>query len=284
MGNPVNRGFGFLATRTTGGKRWRERVFPLGDHHDALISYFVAYPREQFDHYWCANSFRKPERRAVHALPTPYGWADIDGANPEKFDPPPGVLIETSPGRYQGLWRFPETIAAREAELYSKVLAYNFGADANGWSATKYLRVPFTYNHKPEYDRPRVKLLCADFAPRARPALQVRREDWDASNAPVFHVELQMPKDWRAVYQRYRKQLHLRVRFLIDSKTVYAFEKDRSKCIYEIVVDLARVGAAPQEIAAILWHNPYFLSKHGKDLGKLNEELWRILDKFGDAS
>jgi hypothetical protein len=90
-------------------------------------------------------------------------------------------------------------------------------------------------------------------------------------------------KAWRSVYLRYRKMLHPRVKFLIDYKQAAGFEGDRSKCIYEIVADLHRVKASADEIETILWHNPYFLAKHGKDLPALHTELGRILSKLGDA-
>lgn len=90
-------------------------------------------------------------------------------------------------------------------------------------------------------------------------------------------------KAWRSVYARYRRKLHVRVRFLIDQEQAAGFERDRSKCIYEIVADLHRVRAAPAEIAAILWQNPYFISKHGKNLPKLYAEIRRIIGKLGEA-
>lgn len=90
-------------------------------------------------------------------------------------------------------------------------------------------------------------------------------------------------KAWRSVYLRYRKMLHPRVKFLIDYQQAAGFEGDRSKCIYEIVADLHRVKASADEIETILWHNPYFLAKHGKDLPALHAELERILSKLGDA-
>lgn len=90
-------------------------------------------------------------------------------------------------------------------------------------------------------------------------------------------------KAWRSVYLRYRKKLHLRTRFLIDHARAAVFERDRSKCIYEIVADMHKVGASAGEIATILWHNPYFLAKHGRNLPALYAELERILSKLGDA-
>jgi hypothetical protein len=90
-------------------------------------------------------------------------------------------------------------------------------------------------------------------------------------------------KWWRSIYRRYWKKLHPRTRFLIESKQVAPFERDRSKCIFEIVADLHRAGASVPEIAAVLWCNPYFISKYGKRLDKLHRELGSILPKLGDG-
>ena len=89
-------------------------------------------------------------------------------------------------------------------------------------------------------------------------------------------------KWWRSIYRRYKPKLHRRTRFLIEGEKAASFEHDRSKCIYEIVADLHHAEASADEIAAIVWVNPYFISKCGKRLGKLHEELGRILPKLGD--
>ncbi len=276
-----NSGYVFLATRKPNGKSWQDHSFKLGNHAQEIAQHFKAYSRNRYDHYFCPNAFSKPQRLAQFALKTNRAWVDIDGADPSKFDPQPGILIETSPGRTQGVWMFPEWLEPNEAAQYSKALAYNFGADKTGWSVTKYLRVPFTFNHKEEYDGPPVRLLRADFGHQKRKALPVGRDIWTASEAPIVHTQLNMPRDWRTAYMKYREKLHPRVRSLVEADRAYGFEKDRSKCIYEIVADLARAGARPEEIGSILWHNPYFVSKHGHDLEKLNEELWRILNRLG---
>lgn len=276
-------GYIFLATRNAKTKKWQEHVFEIGNHEKAIREHFAKYSRDQFDHYFCSNSFSKTERKAKYVLPTNRAWVDIDNADPEKFDPKPNILIQTSPDRYQGIWHFKDRLIRHEAELYSKALAYNFGADKNGWSATKYLRVPFTYNHKEEYNRPRVKLLKCDLTQQKRKVIPVSEEIWNASSAPIVHIELKLTKNWRKIYNKYRDKLHKRVRFLIESDRAYSFEKDRSKCVYEIVADMAKAGAKPQEIASVLIHNPYFISKNGQDIETLNEELWRILERLGLA-
>jgi hypothetical protein len=85
--------------------------------------------------------------------------------------------------------------------------------------------------------------------------------------------------DWRRVLQKYWRKLRPRVRALIQNRRVY--EGDRSKCVYAIVAGLHDAGASPNEIAAVVWHNPYFISKHGQRLDRLNAEISRIVSKLG---
>jgi len=80
-------------------------------------------------------------------------------------EPKPQVVIESSPGRYQALWRVDEDIDPKIAEDYSRRIYSQYrdnGVDS-GWALTKLLRVPFTQNFKPEYNKskPKVKLIRA---------------------------------------------------------------------------------------------------------------------------
>lgn len=277
-----DEGFVFLATRCIGpNTSWKDHVFEIGDNFEDLVKHFSKFHRDDYEHYFCPNSFTKKQRLNRFALPTPYSWVDIDDANPDEFDPSPSILWETSPKRFQGIWVGDSKLNVTDAERYSKGLAYEHGADRGGWSVTKYLRTPYTFNHKPKYDRPTVKLITFDMSPKSRGVVPITREDWEKSDAPIIAVRVNMPKDWKSVFNRYKAKLHKRVHVLIMSKRVYAFERDRSKVIYEIIVDMYRAGAKSHEIGAVLWHNPYFLSKHGKDIGKLNEEISRVINKAG---
>lgn len=115
-------------------------------------------------HVWfCVNLLRKAERKKEYCLPTNLVWADLDLQRPQEIDPPPQVTIESSPGRYQAIWRLDTEVDPYVAENYSKRIAYKYrqgGADPSGWDLTQLLRVPFTYNHK--YDNtPKVDLLTS---------------------------------------------------------------------------------------------------------------------------
>ena len=112
---------------------------------------FVIGLRESGDIYFCTQLLGKSRRLKENVLATPCAWADLDGCPPEASPLKPSVSIESSPGRYQGIWVFSETVDPLQAEEISKRIAYGLaeeGCDKTGWPLTKYLRVPGTYNYK----------------------------------------------------------------------------------------------------------------------------------------
>lgn len=193
--SPFNNGFVFLATRSSNNQRWKQHHFNLPISQERLVKHFSKYSRDEYDHYFCPNAFSEPLRRAEYTLATPYTWVDIDDANPDSFDPAPGILIRTSPQRFQGVWVHEEIIPASDAEIYSKGLAYKYNADTNGWSSTKYLRVPWTRNHKPNYNQPIVRLIRNDFSEQIREAVPISIEDFSKSKAPIIYTEFTIPKN-----------------------------------------------------------------------------------------
>ena len=277
-----DRGHGFIGVRHAESGRWNSIRVKLGARSDALAKCFTDFDRRDHDLYFCPNAFTRPVLQKPYALPTPYAWADIDGADPEAFDPRPTKLWETSPGRFQGLWEFDSLLSPNGAENLSKQFAYAFGADRGGWAVTKYLRVPYTFNHKPEYTLPRVTVIANAADPIPVPADLPAVPERPDGEGQVDIEDSEPSKWWRSIYRRYKPKLHRRTRFLIEGKRA-PFERDRSKCIYEIVADLHRAGASVKEIEAIVWANPYFISKYNKRLGKLHEEVGRIIPKLGDA-
>jgi RepB DNA-primase from phage plasmid len=270
-------GYVFLATRRVSGRCWEDHALKLPVRHHELKRLLRAYPRTLYDHYFCPNAFSKPKRKRKYTLPTPYGWCDIDDGDPLAFRPPPNFLWRTSPAHHQGIWIWDRFEEPDQAEAYSKALAYRFGGDRNGWSVTKYLRVPWTYNHKPEYDRPLVKLIADG---TGKPQSQRPRLLRGVSHAAALDLRVDPSRhDPREVLEKYCRKLHLRVRWLIRTRRVS--EGDRSKCIFEIIAGLHKAGASPDEIAAVVLHNPYFISKHGRRRDHLNAEISRILSKLG---
>lgn len=270
----------FLGTLHRQGGRWREHAINLADHCD-FEAFFARYPRAIYDLYFCPNRFRQPARQKRHAFPTPFAWSDIDRGDTDRCSPSPNLIFETSPDRFQALWLWDAPESSDRAELFSRTLTDTAKGDHNGWSITKYLRIPGTYNHKPEYDCPKVRWIKQDWTPQSsRPTVQ-QETKYRFLAVPLSEVSGTVdepPNDFPSVFRKYGPALHPRVRQLIRDKRVR--ERDRSKCIYEIVVDLARANASVGEIHLVLQRNPYFIGKYGRSRYALNREVDRILNKL----
>ena len=99
--------------------------------------------------YFCINLLTKRERKKENCQPTDLLWADLDAVNPDAIgDYPPPIVVRTSPGRWQGIWRMTTKLSPFQAEDYSRRLAYHLGADKSGWDLGQLLRVPLLINWK----------------------------------------------------------------------------------------------------------------------------------------
>lgn len=281
-------GYGFLATRDRKTGEWVEHA-----HNSrcmkSILEMLIIWPREDFDIYFCVNTFSKPHRKRKFASPTSFGWCDVDDADPYSFEPGFSCLWETSPNRYQGIWRFNQLLNVDRAEAVSKHLAYSFNADKNCWSVTKLLRVPGSFNHKPQYDTPKVRTIYRDLTPIEPPKISVVRK---SRNTRLRERNLQVPaslheglgirnKRVAAIHRKYALKLN---RFASGCIAHTRCElPDRSAISYAIVSGLHEVGATYDEMRDVLWASPYHQSKHGHDATKLDEELERIIAKLEDA-
>lgn len=99
----------------------------------------------------------------------PVAWSDLDTAHPDRVQPEPSIVVETSPGRFHGYWLTEQAMEPAHAEALSKRLAYAHhaeGADLGGWDLTQVLRIPGTHNHKYE-NAPDVTVWRFDATPLA---------------------------------------------------------------------------------------------------------------------
>jgi hypothetical protein len=161
------KGFICIATQRPKNKAsFSQKFFEWPTKKDEL-SEFVEESLTKHHVWFCINLLKKPERKKEHALPSNLVWADLDTCSPDDTAPGPQVVIESSPGRFQAIWRTKEVLDPVIAEEYSRRLAYTYnqnGADPSGWDITQLLRVPFTLNFKYgsiEEGAPQVKLLKA---------------------------------------------------------------------------------------------------------------------------
>lgn len=276
--NRLETAFGCLTFRKAGSARFEDQFLAASDMHD-LADLLLEFSRDEYDQYFCPNTFSRPSRLAEHVRSTSLGWCDIDEADPALFQPQPSLLWRTSPGRSQGVWFWDKMYPADQAAHYSKALAYRFGGDKGGWSANKLLRLPGSINHKPIYDKPAVRLLSADFTPISKRPVT---DGVSVDRIPVKHSRVQIDPfkyDPDKVLRKMKGKLDPIVRSLSRDKSVRM--RDRSKQIYVMVVGLHNAGGTPDEIASVVWRSPYFQSKYGESLLALQTEISRILSKRG---
>jgi hypothetical protein len=129
-----------------------------------MVEHFFQYPEEldqmasvvgrlmlDADVYYCPQLFSSRKRKKEEVKECPTAWADLDTCGPEVLKVEPSILVESSPGRWQALWRFETPQAPHVAEDVSRRIAYYHaadGADRSGWDLTQLLRVPGTPNLK----------------------------------------------------------------------------------------------------------------------------------------
>lgn len=106
--------------------------------------------------YFCPTLLTDTQRVKENISTTNVLWADLDSCPPDALKVRPQIVLETSQGRYQALWRLAEPMHGLEAEVLNKRIAYfhaDEGADKSGWDLTQLLRIPLSINHKYAQDK-----------------------------------------------------------------------------------------------------------------------------------
>lgn len=134
-------GLVFISWKRDG--EWHDKSFDTVEEAQAFVD-----TCENADLYFSPTTYSKPQRKKENVLPSRWLWQDLDEVNPNTITPKPTMAWETSPGRYQALWRLNRTYAVSEIEALNKRLANDTNADHGSWILTKVLRIPDTHNYK----------------------------------------------------------------------------------------------------------------------------------------
>ena len=164
----AQRGYVCICTAPPDNPRadFKQKFFAWPEQKDELQK-FVDKAALHLNVWFGVNMLSAEKRRKEFCIPDNLVWCDVDTCDPAKLTPQPSILIESSPGRFQAIWRLEEDVVPEIAADYSKRIAYRYrndGADPSGWDLTQLLRVPFSYNFK--YQRndappPQVRLIHA---------------------------------------------------------------------------------------------------------------------------
>jgi hypothetical protein len=229
------------------------------------VENFVLKKEKDHNVYFCVNLLNRQERKKEFCLPTNLLWADLDEVDPMSLSIPPPIVIQSSLGRYQALWRLTTELPSYQAEDYSRRIAYSMGADKSGWDLTQLLRVPFTTNFKYE-PRYHIQLILAgEF--KAPPLM------FDSLESIEQAPEHEMPTEFMpADLILYKYHLKLGAEF----KALYTQEleesDDWSKVLWRLLHILFEAGMSREEVLVVANFAP--CNKYARDQRPI-EHLWK---------
>lgn len=218
--------------------------------------------------YFCPHGFTKKRRRTEFAVLPKLLWADLDKVDPRKIKYKPSVAIESSPGRFVGLWITDKTVS----EELNKALTYELGSDKAGWDITQVLRFPNTINYKYS-STPKVRTLWDD-----GPTYSLSDFKFKKTKEPKGKNEL----DAHEVFKEYERKMPAWVRReLINGKPV---PKKRSEVIWKLEHALLDVGCSRDEAFVLIKSSAWNKFKGRKDEDKqLQRELDKIIEERMDS-
>ena len=239
-----------------------------------LENYILKHEAE-FNIYFCINLLSRNERKKEACIPHNLLWADLDETDPMSLKIPPPIVIQSSIGRYQAIWRLTSDLPAYQTEEYSRRIAYAVGADRSGWDLTQLLRVPFTTNFK--YDKhPEVQLVSALWQ-TAPPYL------FETLEAPEKTHTDEVPDtlpDVEDIMRKYATFLRKRTDFVGTYSQELTDQDDWSSILWKLIHILYDVGMDAEEVFVVAREAP--CNKYARDQRPV-EHLWRDVLKARES-
>jgi Protein of unknown function (DUF3987) len=231
--------------------------------------------------YFCINLLSKRERLKKNCLPTNLVWAELDEVNPDDIEGiPPPIVIRSSPGKWQAIWRMTTSLDPYDAERYSRRMTYYVGADKSGWDLGQLFRVPYTQNYKydtsPEIVLERALETKAEAAIFEKAVPAPPEETANLGLAVPSSEVLVTPEEIIAKYQ-YRLDL---AKFTAWYSYEPAEDEDWSKILWTLEVNCFRAGMSAEEVFVLA--KTAACNKFARD-GRPIEHLWKDVLKAGEA-
>ena len=246
------------------------------------IENFILRNESKLNVYFCVNLLTKAQRIKENCLATDFLWADLDSVNPEspeiKSTIPPGIVVASSPGRYQAYWRMTSFLPPFQAEDYSRRIAYHINADKSGWDLGQLMRVPFTRNFK--YDlKP---MVAVEYALETRappllfealpiPTVTPSEDGVEHSLTPILKS---LPSVDNVIYH-YAARLQ-GTQFAATYSEDPTEETDWSKVIWKLIHICLEAGMTAEETLVVANSAP--CNKYQRD-GRPIDHLWRDILK-----
>lgn len=274
-----DEGYICIATTRPPAKRdtFSEQYFEWPSQKDELIEY-IEKVRPSYNVYYGINILSVPKRLKENCIPQNLLWADLDACNPAQLEIPPQCVVESSPSRFQAMWRLDSKIDPFLAENYSKRIAYKYaelGADKSGHDLTQLFRVPGTHNFKYQLEEApivRVRAQVDELLPITLFDSLPHVDDY--AHLPEIDVpELQDLPDPTSIMYRYQDHLKQTAfaRYFADEPS-----KDWSKALWRLINTCFDVGMTAQETFVIAYNAK--CNKYQRD-GRPISHLWREVVK-----
>jgi len=231
--------------------------------------------RDREDLYYSVAQFSQRGRRIEDVLPVQWLWADLDEVHPStasKFGYLPTIAIQSSPGRFQGLWRLDRELKPASASRINRALSYALDADKGGWDLTQVLRIPFTRNYKYP-SAPVVELMWY------KPELVYNPQYlWTELKKMLPTETLEGMKPGKGRVEVPRTGISSRAKVLLRATEDMVVEGERSARVWELICLLAESGLNEQEIFDLVWASAWSQSKQdGMRAGQTR--VWREVRK-----
>ena len=250
---------------------WVEYAFELANARRKVERFLDKHRRRDWDLFWCPNAFSRPKRSARYGLSTPFAWGDLRSADWRDFRPPPSVVWVAEPGRKEALWCWHRPESPGQAEAYSRALAHHFGGNDLGWYYHSLLRIPHTFSRTANHHQHEIHVIWFDeYCQLRRPRMGRSKACPKRKPAPPRFAN-PFKHGRYSVAEEYRERLSSAAYQTMRHRTVIRYH--RSRTISMIIHELKHAGASMDEIAAVVWRSPYFISKHGQKLDRLKTVL-----------
>lgn len=256
-----------LSTKDGEGK-WKDHFFSKEEFGE--IKGFLR-DNDEKDIYFCPHGFNRRVRQKGEAVIPPLLWADLDFSDPrdkKRFQYlKPTIAIESSPGRFVGLWKLKQPMT----EALNRRMTYALDADHGGWDLTQVLRMPGTKNYKYK-SQPKVRVLWDDGKTYSIKKLD---EILPKDDAETEDGELLSPAE---VYEKYEAKLPRWVRRELVAKRIIGVS-DRSEMLWRLENACVEAGMSLDEAFAVIkrsiWNK--FAGRRGED-SQLRRELQKVVD------
>ena len=258
-----------ISTKSAGGK-WRDNFFAPDEFGE-----IKAFLRENSDKdiYFCPHGFNRRSRSKTEAVIPNLLWADLDFSDPTDRHVfkglKPTIAIESSPGRFVGLWKTKEPIT----ESMNRRLSYHLEADPSGWDLSQVLRYPGTKNCKYS-SQPLVRVLWDD-----GPEYSIKRIEKYLPEDDEGDTEDGANLSPSAVFEEYESKMPRWVRRELLAKKTNG-RADRSEMLWKLENACIEIGMSLDESFAVIKNSVWnkFAGRRNED-EQLRRELRKIVDQ-----